>query len=193
MENVDFLPPTAPSLVFARETYTPYKANAMLGMINRAPKYKTKEVVLKLYKSLMRPHLDYCIQAWRPFKQKDIDLLESIQRRMSRIIPELRHLDYPGRLRIIKITTLETRRVRADLLDVFKIINGLYSIFPADFFIMENEDGKTRGHPYKIHKLHSRLDIRKYSFNQRIVNDWNRLPGSAVMSASVYVVEEDSR
>ena len=66
------------------------KANAMLGMINRAFKYKTKEVVLKLYKSLVRPHLDYCIQAWRPFKQKDIDLLESIQRRMSRIIPELR-------------------------------------------------------------------------------------------------------
>ena len=104
---------------------------------------------------------------------------------MSRIIPELRHLDYPGRLRILKITTLETRRMRADLLEVFKIINGLDSIFPADFFIMENEDGKIRGHPYKIHKLHFRLDIRKYSFTQRIVNDWNRLPGSAVMSASV--------
>ena len=106
-------------------------------MINRAFKYKTKEVVLKLYKSLVRPHLDY----WRPFKQKDI---ESIQRRISRIIPELRHLDYPGRLRILKITTLETRRVRADLLEVLKIINGLDSIFPADFFIMENEDGKNK-------------------------------------------------
>ena len=81
--------------------------------------------------------LDYCIQlqAWRPYKQKDIDL-ESIQRRMSRIIPELRHFDYPSRLRILKITTLETRRVRVDLLEVFKIINGLDSIFPADFFIM---------------------------------------------------------
>ena len=52
--------------------------------------------------------------------------------------------------------------MRADLLEVFKIINGLDSIFPADFFIMENEDGNSRGHPYKIHKLHSRLDIRKY-------------------------------
>ena len=50
---------------------------------------------------------------------------------------------------------------------------------------MENEHAKTRGHPYKISKLHSRLDIQKYSFTQRIVNDWNRLPGSAVMSASV--------
>ena len=91
------------------------KANAMLDKY-RAFKYNTKEVVLKLYKSLVRPHLDYCIQAWRPFKQKYIDLPESIQRRMSRIITELRHLDYPSRLRILKITTLETRRVRADLL-----------------------------------------------------------------------------
>ena len=98
------------------------KANAMLGMINRAFTYKTKEVVLKLYKSLVRPHLDYCIQAWRPYKQKDIDLLESIQRRMSRIIPELRHLDYPSRLRILQITTLKTRRVRESRF--IKIIYG---------------------------------------------------------------------
>ena len=61
---------------------------------------------------------------------------------MSRIIPELRHLDYPSRLRILKIPTLETRKVRADLLEVFKIINGLDSICPADFFIMENEHAK---------------------------------------------------
>ena len=55
------------------------KANTILGMINRAFKYKIKEVVLKLYKSLVRSHLDYCIQAWHPFEQKDIDSLESIQ------------------------------------------------------------------------------------------------------------------
>ena len=66
---------------------------------------------------------------------------------MSRIIPELKHLDYPIRLRILKITTLETRRVRADLLEVFKIVSGLDSIFRVDLFIMENEHGKTRRHP----------------------------------------------
>ena len=69
---------------------------------------------------------------------------------MSRIIPELRHLDYPSRLRILKITTLETRRVRADLLEVFKITNGLDSIFPAEFFMMENEDGKTKYTNYTL-------------------------------------------
>ena len=56
------------------------KAKAMLGMINRAIKYETTEVVVKLYKSLVKPNLDYCIQAWRPFKQKDIiNLLENAQ------------------------------------------------------------------------------------------------------------------
>ena len=50
---------------------------------------------------------------------------------------------------------------------------------------MENEHGKRRGHPYSISKLHSRLDIRMYSFTQRIVIDWNRFPRIAVMSASV--------
>ena len=62
---------------------------------------------------------------------------------MSRIIPELRHLDYPSRLRILKITTLETRRVRADLLEVFKIINGLYSIFPYNPFIIFKTSNKS--------------------------------------------------
>ena len=56
------------------------KVDAMLGMINRAIKYK---VVVQLHKSLVRPHVDYCIQAWRPFKQKDINLLESVQCKKS--------------------------------------------------------------------------------------------------------------
>ena len=59
------------------------------------------------------------------------------------------------------------------------------SLCSQPYNIMENKHGKTRGHPYKITKLHSRLDIRKYSFTQRMVNDWNRLPRSAVMSTSV--------
>ena len=75
--------------------------------------------------------------------------------------------------------------MRADSLEVFKVTHRLDSIFPADIFIMVNEYGKTRGHPYKIRKLHSRLDIRMYSSTQMIVSDWNRLPRSAVMSASV--------
>ena len=136
------------------------------------------------YKTLVRPHLDYGIQAWRPWKQKDVDLLESVQRRATRMIPEIRHLDYPSRLKAVNLTTLETRRTRADLLEVFKIFKGIEDIDPTELFSTEHARS-TRGHPYKITKLHSRLDVRKYSFARRIVSEWNRLPESAVMCEDI--------
>ena len=92
------------------------KANVMLGMINIIIKYKIKEVVLQLYKLLFRQYLDYCIQAWRPFKQKGIDLLDNVQRMATNMILDLRHMDYYNRLRVLNTTTIETsiegRRLR---------------------------------------------------------------------------------
>ena len=98
------------------------------------------------------------------------------------MIPDLRHIDYPNRLQILNITILETRRLRADLLEVFKIFNGLESILPADFFDTDKARYATQGHPFKITKIHSRLDLRRLSFTQRIVNDWNQITEAAVMS-----------
>ena len=63
-------------------------ANRILGMINRTFSHKSKHLVDTLYISLVRPHLDYCAQAWRPFLRKDIDLLEKVQRRASRMVQE---------------------------------------------------------------------------------------------------------
>ena len=94
-------------------------ANKVLGMIFRAFTYK-KGVILKLYNSLVRPHLEYCIQAWRPYLQKDINLLEKVQGRATRMIDSLKGLSYDDRLRHLDLTTLETRRLR-DLIQVFKI------------------------------------------------------------------------
>ena len=67
----------------------------------------------------MRPHLGYCIQAWRPYRKKDIDTLERIQRR-AKINPELRDLSYEDRLKECGLTTLETRRLRGDQTDVLR-------------------------------------------------------------------------
>ena len=94
-------------------------------------------------------------------------------------------MDYSNRLRVLNITTLEIRRVRADLLEVFKIFNGLESILPTDCFDTDKTRYATRGHPFKIMKMHSKLDVRKHSFTQRIVNGWNQLPEAAVMSKDV--------
>ena len=68
------------------------KGNKIIGLIRRNITYKDKKLIIPLYKAIVRPHLEYCIQAWIPYRKKDIDTLERIQRRSTKIIPELRGL-----------------------------------------------------------------------------------------------------
>ena len=104
------------------------KGNQILGLIRRNITYKGKKLIIPLYKAIVRPHLEYCIQAWRPYRKKDIETLESMQRRATKMIPELRDLSYEERLKECGLTTLETRRLRGDQIDVFKILNGYENI-----------------------------------------------------------------
>ena len=100
------------------------KGNKILGLIRRTIMYKEKQLIIPLYKAIVRPHLEYCIQAWRPYHKKDIDKLEKIQRRATKMISELRDFSYESRLLQCGLTTLETRRLRGDQIEVFKIVNG---------------------------------------------------------------------
>ena len=97
-----------------------------------------------MYKAVVRPHLEYCIQAWRPYRKKDIDMLEHIQRRATKITPGLRDLSYEERLKECGLTTLETRRLRGDHIEVLKIFNGYEILIEICFFhsrkIAELED-----------------------------------------------------
>ena len=68
------------------------KGNHVLGMIRRNITYKEKSLIIPLYKAIVRPHLEYCIHAWNPHLRKDVDMLEKIQRRATKLIPELRDL-----------------------------------------------------------------------------------------------------
>ena len=89
------------------------KCNQVLGMIRRNifVTYKEKSLIVPLYKAIVsKPHLEYCIQAWSPYLRKDIDMLEKIQRRATKLIPGLRDLRYEERLKECGLTTLETRR-----------------------------------------------------------------------------------
>ena len=67
-----------------------------------------------MYKAIVRPHLEYCIEAWQPYGKKDIDTLERIQRRATKMIPDLRDLSYEEGLEECGLTTLETRRLRSN-------------------------------------------------------------------------------
>ena len=87
-----------------------------------------------MYKSLVRPHLEYCVQAWRPHLVKDIALPEKVQRRATRMITECRGKSYEKRLEMVGLITLETRRLRADLMEVFKILKGHEGLDERVFF-----------------------------------------------------------
>ena len=118
-------------------------------MISRNFQNKSKEIIIPLYKSLVRPHLEYCVQAWRPHLSKDINLIERVQHRATKMIPELKGMNYEQRLLNVKLTTLETRRLRGDLIEAFKIMKG----FDKTSISLEiNSKGNLRGHSLKLFK-----------------------------------------
>ena len=111
------------------------KGNQVLGMIRRNITYKEKCLIVPLYKAIVKPNLEYCIQAWSPYLRKNIDMLEKIQRRATKLIPRLRDLRYEERQKECGPTTLETRRLRGgDQIEVFKILNGYENIDSNIFF-----------------------------------------------------------
>jgi hypothetical protein len=150
-------------------------ANATLGMIKRSFVNREKQTILSLYKSVVRPKLEYCIQAWRPHLAKDIELIERVQHRATKLISSLRKETYETRVKLLGLTTLETRRLRGDLIEAFKIMKGFEDVSWNKFFTMSSSK-QLRGHSLKLYKPSFRLDIRKYSFSQRVINEWNLLP-----------------
>ena len=159
------------------------KANMTLGMIKRHIVSRDKKTIIRLYKSLVRPKLEYCIQSWNPSLIKDIELLEQVQHRATKLIPEIAHLSYHERLKYLNLTTLELRRHRGDLIETFKILKGLESIPVNSLF--ELNTSITRGNSLKLTKPRSRLNIRHNNFSQRVINGWNRLPEHVVASTTV--------
>ena len=159
------------------------RANIILGMIKRCFTCRSKNVVLKLYKSLVRPHLEYCVQSWRPHLAKDIDALEKVQRRATKLIEGFHDLTYEQRLFRLNLTTLETRRLRGDLIQTFKLIKGFDNVDYQVFFTMSNNT--LRGNSCKLVKKRFYTNIGKYSFSNRVVDVWNSLPEEVVSSKTV--------
>ena len=103
-------------------------ANKIVSMIKRPFTFKTKDNLLQLYKCLVRPHFEYCMQVWNPYLKKDIDLLEGVQHRATKMILGYKHYCYEDRLVLCNLSTLEGRRLRGDLIQVFKLLKGVEQI-----------------------------------------------------------------
>lgn len=126
-------------------------ANSTLGLIRRTIKCKSQHIITNLYKALVRPKLEYCVQAWRPYLKRNIDNMEKVQHRATKMIEECKHLKYEERLIQTGLTTLEERRTRGDLIEVFKMMKGLSKTDYKKFFTIV-ENNRTRGHRLKLVK-----------------------------------------
>ena len=163
-------------------------ANAMVGMLRKTYTYLDTEMFLPLYKSLIRPRLEHCIQAWSPYTRRDINKLEQVQRRATKLVPELSQLSYEERLSRLGLTPLEERRTRGDMIQTYKILHGIDIVGEGTFLQLTGQNHpNTRGHSLKLNKPRFRTSHRNKFFNARIVNKWNSLPENVVMSHSVNI------
>ncbi len=165
------------------------KASQMFALLRRSFNFLNDELFLPLYKSLVRVHLDFASSVWAPYKIKHVEQLESVQRRITRQLPGMKDLSYPERLRRLKLPTLSYRRLRGDLIEVYKITNGLYEKECTSCLKLWSDvtttDGQLRGHTKKLFLQRSRLNIRENSFGVRVVPVWNKLSEDIVSAPDV--------
>ncbi|KAK4831464.1 LOW QUALITY PROTEIN: hypothetical protein QYF61_017712 [Mycteria americana] len=164
---------------------TAQKANRILNCIKRSVASRLREVILPLYSALVRPHLECCIQLWSPQHSKDMDFLERVQRRATKMIRWMEHLSYEERLRELRLFSLQQKRLWGDLIAVFQ---GLIRKMGTDFLAGPVAIGQA-GNSFKLKEDRLRLDIRKKFFMMRVVKHWNRLPREVVGAPSLETFE----
>ncbi|WAR26475.1 hypothetical protein MAR_012179, partial [Mya arenaria] len=134
--------------------------------------------------SLVRSHLDYGNLIYFPYTKKCKQVLENAQRRATRLIPEFRGLSYQERLKELNLPTLDYRRKRFDMIQVFKIIHEVDDINASVFFNFADNSG-TRGHCLKLAMPKAHKSIRLNSFGHRTISIWNGLPHNIVTCSTV--------
>lgn len=165
------------------------KANQTVGIIRRTFKHLDYKSFSLLFKALVRPHLEYASSVWSPYKKKDIEAIENVQRRATKMLPKLKDIPYEDRLKHLKLPTLRFRRLRGDMIETYKIMNNIYDERVTKGLFTRNTSERTRGHTLKINKNNCRLDIRKHYFTNRVVDVWNSLPDEIVTAKNVKAFE----
>ncbi|MCQ7016906.1 hypothetical protein [Clostridioides difficile] len=115
---------------------------------------------------------------------KDIDMLERVQRRATKMIPGLRSLPYEERLKHLKLPSLAFRRLRGELIETFKILKGFDDVRIENLFSL-SEDNVTRNNGLKLVGKRFNTNISKNYYTNKVINSWNSLPAEVVAADSI--------
>ena len=160
------------------------KANSRVGLIKNTFEDLQPQNFKILYKSLVRPILEYCSSVWYPILVRDMKEIEKVQKRATKLVKGISDWTYEERLKHLDIPTMEYRRRRTDMLQVFRILKNLDDL-DADHFFELDSQGVTRGHSLKIRKPRASSKLRLNSFSHRVVNPWNSLSEEVVSADSL--------
>ena len=173
------------------------RANKVLGMLIRTFTSRDANLWKLLYVSLVRPLLEFAAPVWNPHSKSEIEIMERVQRRESRIPLVMRKLLYLERLKIKGLSTLEERRSRGDLIQMYKSLNGLEDInwytgprfAPATQTRSAGRNGsRLIKEPFPSSALNSFghfVSVRHEFFLNRVVERWNELPNSIILKQSL--------
>ena len=127
----------------------PTRPTAFWAALKKGVARREREVTVPLYSVLVRPHLDYCIQAWDPQYRKDVELLDWVQRKATKMIRGLERLSCEERVRELGLVSLEKRRLWGDLIVAFQYLKAVYKQEGEWLFTRVDSD-RTRGNGLKL-------------------------------------------
>ena len=155
----------------------------MLTVVKRSFANVDELTLLLLFKTIIRPVLEYGNTIWVPFGKDDQKRLERVQRRVTGMVTRVKHLSYPERLRPSTGTSMaiipETQRRHGD-----QLLHGWLTVSP-EIFLTWNDSARTRGHEWKLVKLRATKPVRRNVFSVLIINDWKSLLNTVVIAQSI--------
>ena len=161
-------------------------SNAIVGLIRRTFSYLDPQMFVKLFTALVRPHLEYGQAVWSPHMKKQIDAIEKVQIRATKLVDGFKDMTYEEGLRKLNLPTLAYRRLRGDIIEIFKHFNRYdQEILPPSFHPRARP---SRQHKFQLHEVSSADGERGAQSNflyQRISWTWNELPSSVVETEDI--------
>ena len=166
------------------------KANSLSYMVMKTFKSRIPHLYINLFKTYIRPIVEYNVSIWSPYLIKDVIKAEYIQKKFTRQICKklnIKYNNYKDRLKILQLESLEKRRLKFDLTLAYKIINNLIKV-NNDFFKVKDFQNKytlRRNSLYLQKPKIARTLIRQNFFSVRIINCWNKLPSNIVSATNL--------